>query len=84
MAASIDLVLAFFCLVKIMTIETETHLLRDGFTTACGLARHFECGIPVQVAARIGEVTCEKCRNSTAYDDWKAQLVNEGIHSDKA
>ena len=60
--------------------EQAVHILVDGFTTACGLARHFTCGVQPYVAHRLSEVTCETCRKSKSYEEWKSALINEGIY----
>ena len=57
----------------------DTHILLDGFRTVCGLSRHFTCGV-THVAHRLSEVTCEACKNSESYEEWKAALINEGVY----
>ena len=62
--------------------EQAVHILVDGFTTACGLSRHFSASVAPEIAVKIEHVTCNKCKMSKEYHEWKEALINEGIYKD--
>ena len=62
------------------TKKRITHFLKDGFTTACGLSRHFSVSESPNIAVIIKDVTCNKCKESKEFHDWKNSLIKEGIY----
>lgn len=58
------------------------HFLKDGFSTACGLSRHFSSLVPPPITVVISDVTCNKCKDTDEYHDWKAALIKHGIYKD--
>lgn len=41
-----------------------------GFSTACGKSIHFTAEV-VSLAVCVGDVTCEDCKKTTEYKEWK-------------